>query len=255
MTQPVQISLDGVLFEDLSFYGPNRLDSKRAMTAWEMEAQRDRRYFKSVLRQFGPQGLKQAALDSLARQSARPRLDVRVARGRAVSSAAEPAGREARFAFLQFPDSPIEPQEGVATIAGNEARAPRISVVNRSDRPVRYFEIGWIVRDRSGNQFWAASVPGSEPDRPLAPGATARILQQTSLQFSRPAGAPLAIEGMTGFVSQVEFSDGRIWIPDRASLQNASLLSIMAPSPEEQRLTDLYRNKGLEALVEELRKF
>ena len=30
---------------------------------------------------------------------------------------------------------------------------------------------------------------------------------------------------------------------------------ILAPSPEEQRLTDLYRNKGLEALIQELRKF
>ena len=38
----VQVSLDGVLFQDYSFYGPNRLDSRRSMIAWEMEAQRDR---------------------------------------------------------------------------------------------------------------------------------------------------------------------------------------------------------------------
>jgi hypothetical protein len=32
-------------------------------------------------------------------------------------------------------------------------------------------------------------------------------------------------------------------------------LRVVAPSPEEQRLVDLYRTKGLSALVEELHKF
>ena len=59
---------------------------------------------------------------------------------------------------------------------------------------------------------------------------------------------------MTGFVSQVEYADGQIWVPDRASLANAQLLRVLAPSLEEQRLTDLYRKKGLQALVEELKK-
>src|SRR5580658_8116723 len=72
----VQVNLDGVLFQDYSFYGPNRLDSRRAMTAWEMEAQRDRKYFKSILAAHGLDGLKQAMLESLNRQAERPRLDV-----------------------------------------------------------------------------------------------------------------------------------------------------------------------------------
>ncbi len=252
---PVRVSLDGVLFEDLSFYGPNRLDSRRSMTAWEMEAQRDRRYFKGVLAQHGKQALRQAALDSLSRQTSRPRLDVRVTRGRAVSGAASASEHETRFAFLKFPGAPVEPVEGVAMVAGNEARAPRINVVNRSERPVRYFEIGWIVRDRKGNQFWAASVPGSSTDRALAPGAAGTALQGTSLQFAKGPGEPMWIDGMTGYVSQVEYTDGHVWVPDRASLEQARLLSILAPSPEEQRLTDLYRNKGLDALVEELQRF
>ena len=48
--------------------------------------------------------------------------------------------------------------------------------------------------------------------------------------------------------------DGKIWVPDRTSLENAQLLSVMAPSLEEQRLTDLYRKKGIHALVEDLKK-
>ena len=64
-----EITLDGVLFEDLSFYGPNRLNSRRAMTVWELEAQRDRRYFKSILEAHGPEALRQEALATLARLS------------------------------------------------------------------------------------------------------------------------------------------------------------------------------------------
>jgi len=252
----VQVGLDGILFQDFSFYGPNRLDSKRSMMVWETEAQRDRQHFKSILAAYGPQGLQRLALDSLNRQAARPRLDVQVSRGGRSTSAAVGGGeREAQFAFLQFPDSPVQPLDGSVRIAGNEAKAPHIEVRNRSSKPVRYFEIGWIVKDNQGKEFWAASVPASGGDLNLRPGQTGQALQDTALRFSKGQGEPVAIEGMTGFVSQVEYTDGKIWVPDRASLENTQLLRVLAPSPEEQRLTDLYRKKGLQALVEELRKY
>src|SRR5579862_2982275 len=41
---PVEISLDGVLFDDLSFYGPDKLASRRTLTVSEFEARRDRKY-------------------------------------------------------------------------------------------------------------------------------------------------------------------------------------------------------------------
>jgi hypothetical protein len=251
----VEVSLDGVLFEGFDFYGPNKLNSRRSMTAWEMEAERDRRHFKSVLAAGGPEGLRREMMDSLNRQAQRPRIDVRVSRsGHAVSDAGGPE-QIAQFAFLKFPDSPIEPTEGWAEISGNEARAPRIEVRNRSSRPVKYVEIGWIVKDRQGREFLAGSVPAADSDMLLPPGQTGRVLQDTALRFSRNAGQPVSIASMTGFVSQVEFSDGKVWVPNRVSLDNARLLSVLAPSPEEQRLTDMYRTKGMSALIEELRKF
>jgi hypothetical protein len=51
----VKVDLDGVLFQDLSFFGPDNLNSRRYMTARELEAQRDREYFKRVLSQAGPE--------------------------------------------------------------------------------------------------------------------------------------------------------------------------------------------------------
>ena len=251
----VQVRLDGILFNDYSFYGPNLLDSRRSMMVWETEAERDRKHFKSVLTAYGAEGLQRLALDSLDRQALRPRLDVQVSRGgRSTSAAAGGHERQAQFAFLQFPDSPVEPLDGSVRIAGNEARSPHIDVRNRSSKSIKYFEIGWIVKDSHGKEFWAASVPASGGELNLHPGQTGRALQDTALRFSK-GSEPVAIEGMTGFVSQVEYTNGRIWVPDRASLENTQLLRVLAPSPEEQRLTDLYRTRGLKALMDELKKY
>jgi len=251
----VTVDLDGVLFDGFDFYGKDRLNSRRAMTVWEMEAERDRRHFKSVLAASGGEGLGREMLDSLARQAERPHIDVRLSHGGPSITSAAANEHAERFAFLKIPDSPVEALDGVADVAGNEARTPRIRVVNRSSKPVRYLEIGWIVKDSEGREFLAGSVPALEGDRLLSPGQTGRALQDTALRFSRNAGQPVSIASMTGFVSQVEFADGKVWVPNREALQDSGLLRVVAPSPEEQRLADLYRTKGLNAVIEDLRKF
>ncbi|HTX37063.1 MAG TPA: hypothetical protein VME43_18670 [Bryobacteraceae bacterium] len=252
----VQVDLDGVLFQDLSFYGADKLNSRRYLTACEMEAQRDRAYYKQVLLRSGKEGLKKAMLESLSRQSELPALNVRVGRpnGPSVTSAALPPEHEARFAFLQFPDSPVEPVAGWAHINGNEARAPQIDVLNTSSKPVRYVEFGWLVSDPSGRQYMAAALPSSESALYLPAGSKATVRQDSSLRFSA-GGQPLNIEKMTGFVSQVEFVDGKVWVPSRQSLDNPLLQKVLAPSAEELRLSHIYLSKGPDALIEELKKF
>ncbi|MEK7408698.1 MAG: hypothetical protein AAB225_26835 [Acidobacteriota bacterium] len=248
----VEIELDGVLFDDLSFFGANRLNSRRLMSVWELEARRDRRHYKSILEARGLEGLQQEILGALARVADHPRLDVQVSRRGRATAVRE---QERQFAFLQLPDSPLEPVSGAARVAGSEAWDPRIEVLNRSSRPIRYFEIGWILRDREGREFLAGSVPAADTGLNLAPGQKSQVLNDATLKFSRAPGQPLAIEGMTGFVSQAEFADGQIWIPDRAALSDPRLRRVLPPSAEEQRLADLYRKKGLPALIEELKKF
>jgi hypothetical protein len=245
----VEVTLDGVLFEDLSFYGPDRLNSRRTMTVWELEAQRDRRYFQAMLESQGAEGLQREILASLSRQSERPRVNVQMARGRATN--VDP-GQEVQLSFVKFPDSPVEAVSGVVHVAGNEARAPRVSIRNRSNRAVRHLELGWIFSDRGGQEFLSGSVPSGVD---LGPGQQVEVAQDTSLKLSHGRGRPVAIDGITGFVSSVEFADGKMWIPSRASLSDPRLDRVLAPSPEEQRLTGLYRRKGLPALIEELKKF
>src|SRR5581483_6373151 len=77
---PVEVKLDGVLFDDLNFYGPDKLHSRRTMTVWELEARRDRQYFKKVLESAGKDALQKEILDSLARQAERPQQGVQMVR-------------------------------------------------------------------------------------------------------------------------------------------------------------------------------
>ncbi len=251
----IQVNLDGILFDDLNFYGPNRLNSRRTMTFWETEARRDRQYFKQVLASRGQAGLQNAVLTSLARQDTVQRLDVRLNRGRTTTAPNAP-GRVTQFAFMEMPDAPVKALQGWAEISGGELRSPRVEVENRSGKPVKYVEIAWLVQDREGNQYLAGSVPGSDADIYLPPGRRGEVLEDASLRFSKAnAAAPLVIDKMVGVVNQVEFADGKVWIPTREGLDATKALQAIAPSPEEQRLTDIYRKRGLHALVLELSKF
>ncbi|HXE64065.1 MAG TPA: hypothetical protein VN519_11030 [Bryobacteraceae bacterium] len=264
----VHVQLDGVVFDDLSFYGPNRLkSSQRDLTLWEVEAQRDRAYYKQVLQAKGEEGLRREVLAGLAKAGGRPQLDVALSHGRAVGSvvASGAAGdSQAHFAFLRMPDEPVLPVQGQASIVGNEVSAPWIELQNLSKKPVRYVEIGWVVRDKSGNEYLAGSVPGSgvtamsasgdTPGSVVEPGQRGRLEPDATMRFSH-AGRPIGIDSMTGFVRQVEFADGKMWVPSRKDLNSSTLLRTMAPSTEEQRLLDIYARQGIGALVADLNRY
>jgi len=241
----VEVTLDGVLFDDLSFYGPDTLHSQRSMIMWELEAQRDRKYFKALLASAGPEGLRNEMLSSLARQGDSSQRGVQMVRGRATNLDPE---RESQFAFLDIPESPIEASGGMARIGSGLAGAPRFEVRNRSNRPVQHLEIGWIVKDQQGREFLAASMPA---DLKLAPNQSGQVTQDAALRFDRP----ISIQSMSGFVSSVEFADGTQWVPSRNALAQPRLRQVVAPSPEEQRLSQIYNKKGLPALIAELNKF
>ena len=156
--------------------------------------------------------------------------------------------KEVQFAFLEIPESPVSPTDGTARISSNEARAPRFEVRNRSQHAVKFLEISWLLKDQAGREFLAASIPAEVN---LAPNQSERVVEDAALRFPQR----LSIQSMAGFVSSVEFADGSYWIPSRATLDNPRLRDVISPSPEEQRLTQIYRKRGPLALVEELKKF
>jgi hypothetical protein len=89
----------------------------------------------------------------------------------------------------------------------------------------------------------------------LGPGQKSQILENSTLKFPQRGGQPLTIEGMTGFVSSVEYADGSVWIPSSADLATPQLQRVAPPSDEEQRLVQIYRKRGIQGLIAELNKF
>ena len=257
----VNVVVDGVLVSGLTFFGPDKLDSRRRLMVWEMEADRDRAYFRAALAAGGKEKLREEILASFQRQQDRPRLQARPAGrgGRVLSSAARArTGNQVALAFLDVPESPLEALGGFAMVDGRSSGSPQVTVRNRSRKAVRYFEMGWLVDDADDKRYAAGSLPGLASRVDLGPGQSLSTSPQQRFVFSprsRSDDSRFAIKGMTGYVSHVLFEDDSIWIPSRESLDKIRLLDVTPPSPEEQRLTDLYLNKGLDALIAELERF
>jgi len=238
----VEVGLDGVLFEDLTFFGPNRLNAKRTMLAWEMEARRDRKALLSALESGGQDALRAQLLAALARRDAQPQMSMQVAR--ALPATNVDAERTVSFAFLHLPESPVELLSGEAHMAGQEARAPRIDVQNRGRKPIRYLELGWLVKDGGGREYPAGTLPA---ELFLAPGQQTTIRKDNTLRFARP------VTGLTAYPAVVEFSDGEMWIPPQSAMRDPRLASVLPVSGEMLRIAGLYRRKGIDAVVQQLR--
>jgi hypothetical protein len=247
----VQVSLDCALFSDLTFYGPDRVNTRLALTVYELQARRDRQYLASLLeakhlaelREELNFGLQDVSLAQLGLELLREPL--------AQSLPARPVSVNP----VAFRSAPVRPLGGDARVSDNEVRSPRVEVRNTSQKSVRSFEMGWIVRDERGRDYVAGSVPSSLA---LGPVESGRMVEPGSLRFSHGTGQPLHIGGLLAFVSDVEFSDGKVWIPSRFDIQEATsdpvLRRALASSPEEQRLAEVYRRKGMSGLEEELKR-
>jgi hypothetical protein len=246
--------VDGVLHADMTFAGPNQLESRRKLTLLETEARRDRERLRAALESTGEDGLKQAALGILERQAQRPKLQAWLAGGgRTVARAAAANDKTVELAMLDLEGAPLELVSGQATVSDATATSPLVSLRNRSSKPVRYYELGWLVADRQGTRYSAGVLPSS--GAMLSPGAAGRLEPGRTFEFKGAAGEPFAIGGMSAYVRQAVFEDGAVWTPSLAALEAADLRDVEPVSAEEQRLAAIYRQKGVSALAAELRRF
>ncbi len=108
---------------------------------------------------------------------------------------------------------------------------------------------------KNGRDFMAGSVPKAIA---LNPVESARMTEADDVRFLQPSGRPLDIESLLAFVNSVEYGDGSLWIPSRADIDQATndpvLRHALAASPEQQRLENLYRRHGMDALRIELQR-
>ncbi len=248
----VQVSLDGVLFEDLSFYGPDKLHSQRSLTVYELEARRDRQFFEHLVA-GGETGQLREEMNFGLPGDKLPQLGLELLRD--PQSATRP-DHPIAVSFVSFPDAPVQMLKGAAKVYRNEVRAPQVNVQNQSAKSVKSIEMGWILRDDRGRDYIAGSLPAAVD---IGPVQSASVQEKGVLRFSHPSGRPMLIDGVTAFLNNVEFSDGNLWIPTRRDISNSqldpSLKRAIGSSPEQQRLAEIYRKKGLTALVAELRRF
>lgn len=243
----VEVSLDGVLFEDLTFFGPNRLNSRRAMTAWELEARRDRKYLLALLESGGGAALQAEMTATLNRLAAQPRLEIQSARsGRATIAVG--SEQQIEFALLDLPGAPVELTGGLVRVAGNQARLPRLELQNRSRRTVRSLEIGWLLKDEAGREYHAGALPAEVG---LKAGEKTEFTKDAALKFFRAGGAPVSIASLTAYVAQVEFAEGDQWVPPHAGAALAGRLPVPA---ELERLAGIYRKRGLAAVEQIVRR-
>lgn len=235
----VEVKLDGVLFEDLTFYGPNRLNSRRTMLAWELEARRDRKTLLATLERSGATAVREEMVATLGRLAAMPRLDIQVARsGRSTVQ----TGSAVRFAALSMPESPVQLTGAEVYALGAELRFPRLEMTNRSARAIRFVDVGWQARDREGRQFVAGSLPATVQ---LAGKGKATIERDQAYRVSAGGQRPVEFAEVSGFIGLVEFDDGEIWVPSKP---------VSMVTGEQQRLAEMYRRKGIDAVLAELKR-
>lgn len=247
----VQVSLDCALFSDLTAYGPDKLNSRRALIVYELQARRDRQYMAALLHNQNWARVREE-LDFGLQDLHPQQLGLELLRDPRATGWREQAVNVGAVAFR---NAPVQPLGGAARIAGNEVRGPAIEVKNTSQSTVQTVDMGWIVRDERGREFVAGSIPAVLR---LAPVQTGTMTEQGTLRFSHPEGSPMIIGALMAFVNDVEFADGKLWIPSRTDIDQATsdplLRRALATSPEQQRLAEIYRRKGIAGLQEELRK-
>jgi hypothetical protein len=247
----VQVLLDCALFSDLTAYGPDKLNSRRALVVYELQARRDRHYLATLLHMQNWARVREE-LDFGLQDLHPQQLGLELLRDPRATGWREQAVNVGAVAFR---DAPVQPVGGEARVAGNEVRAPMVEIKNISQKTVQSIDMGWIVRDERGREFVAGSMPAALR---LPPALTGRMTEQGTLRFSHPEGSPMIIGALMAFVNDVEFTDGKLWIPSRTDIEQATsdplLRRALATSPEQQRLAEIYRRKGIAGLQEELRK-
>jgi hypothetical protein len=248
----VRVSLDCALFSDLSAYGPDKLSSRRALIVYELEARRDRQYLANLL-QSGRLAELREELNFGLQDFTPQQLGLELLRDPRSSARREQA---VSVGTVGFPSSPVQAVGGAAHVYGNEVRAPQVELKNTSQKTVRSLDMGWIVRDERGRDFVAGSVPAAMQ---LGPVQTGTMTESGTLRFSHPTGQPMVIGALLAFVNDVEFVDGKLWIPTRSDIDLATkdpvLRRALSTSPEQQKLAEIYRRKGINGLADELGRF
>ena len=256
----VRVRLDSVLFADGSAYGTDRMRVLSTMRIIQAESARDRHYLHGLLQEAGlprlipmlEKWVSQAAGPGPSSAQGTPRVLAGVAAERARALA-----QKANFRVVRFPGAPLEIVWARAGVYESGLVDPALEVRSRAGTGIADFQIAWLLYGASGRESRAATISGSgraSANRVLVlpPGESFEWSDSAVLETGAGASGPL-LSGRV-YLRAVEFTDGRIWVPERAALEAAGLGSVLPPSSEMIRLLRFYRAHGPQAFTAELRR-
>ncbi len=239
----VRILLDAVLWNDLSFYGPDLLHSRRRLLSFEFEARRENEYLRNLVGagrlsevreelNFGlPEDQPQLTMELTP-------LQVPMDRGKAIT-----------INTVSFGQAPLQLVGGGALLTDTALIGPHVLLRNSSDRRIRSVEVGFILRDERGHESRVSTLPA---ELALEPGQTRVLQQRANLLLSRTKGQPIVIRSLAAFVADVEFEDGSMWIPSRPDIERATdsvvLRRVLSECPETERMAGVFRRAGIKGV-------
>lgn len=255
----MQVRLDAVLFSDGTGYGPDRMRALGAMRINQAESLRDRRFFHvlydsgglprllSVLQRWGGEATAQT---NAPQETPSVLAGVSAERARALAQFAD-------FRVARFSDAPIEIVSARARVFDGGLVDPSLEVRNISGVPVTDFLVTWLLSDATGKEFRGATISASGWREPgtrfqVAPGESAVWSHSSVLAIGPRATGPI-LSGRV-YLRAVEFADGRVWVPERHTIEAAGLTGPLTFSPEVVRLFRLYQTRGPSALLAEFRR-
>ena len=247
----VRISLDCAEFGDGSAVGPDTLDTEQQLHFYGAEADRDRKYLAGLLSAGQLPRLREALNFGL--------LDT----GRALAGMEVLPPETTDIAKTQpslimcrnYDSAPVSVLNGAFHHLRNQLRGSRVTVRNRSAKPIKSIEVGYLVGTAREGLFFAGSVPSTAT---LVPDQQLDLAGMPSLRVFETSGEPSSSAILVAFVARATFSDGSLWIPSRDDLQSftvdPALRRALSFSPEQQRLAELYHRDSISAVISDLQE-
>ena len=155
-----------------------------------------------------------------------------------------------RVEVVALPESPLQIVSAEALFAEGHLIDPVVEVRNVSSRVIRDYQILWVFRDASGNEFRGRVMSWGATTKALAPGATAKLSETIVLEAEKKKNPESALTTAKVFLKSATMgTNGDIWVPDRAVLE-ARHLGEFVPLPlETANLLKEYRKSGVQAFA------
>lgn len=246
---PLHIALDCLAFNDLSFYGEDRLHSRHSLLVYQLEARRERDYLSNLIQSGQLPAVREElnfGLPEDARQLQIELLPLPQANIGAQTLAVHP---------VSLSDCPVVLIDGAAVWNNSAISDPYLQIQNVSKRTIKFLEVELVLRDERGRESVVATMP---ENLALGPQQRSKVEDRESVKLSQLRGQPVIVRALSAFVRDVEFDDGGVWIPnwreiDKAT-ENPFLRRAMTDSPEQERLAGIFRQTGIAGVEADLKR-